>query len=161
MNTQDTLFTALLALLPISELRGAIPYAVYHGAGLPFAFAFATAINALAGPIAFAFLASFHRLFYRWPFYARLFDRFVERARAKVRGPVEKYGYWGLLVFVAIPFPLTGAWTGALGAWILGMRKRKAMAFIALGVLVAGIVVSAVVFFGVGAFEFLIKRIDS
>ena len=64
-----------------------------------------------------------------------------------------------LLVFVAVPLPVTGAWTGALGAWVLGLRKRKAVLYIALGVLAAGVVVSAVVGLGVGALSFLIKRI--
>jgi len=159
MNLHDILFTALLSLTPISELRGAIPFAVARGATVLEAFALAVPVNALAGPLAFVFLASFHKLFYRWGAYARFFDRFVERAREKVHPAVEKYGYWGLLVFVAIPFPLTGAWTGVLGAWMLGMSKRKAMLMVALGVLVAGVVVSLVVHFGVGALDFLLKRV--
>jgi uncharacterized membrane protein len=159
MNLHDLLLTVLLSLTPISELRGAIPFAVARGATVLEAFAIAVPANALAGPIAYLFLATFHKLFYKVPAYARFFDRFVERARAKVHPAVEKYGYWGLLVFVAIPFPLTGAWTGVLGAWMLGMSRRKAMLMVALGVLVAGMIVALVVRFGVGAFDFFLKRV--
>ena len=71
---------------------------------------------------------------------------------------MERFGYWGLLVFVAIPFPLTGAYTGALGAWVLGLRRGRSMLFIALGVAVAGVVVSLVYLLGVQALDFFLKR---
>lgn len=159
MELSTLLATVFLSFLPISELRGAIPFAVARGVPLPAAFLLAVACNVLVAPVAFLFLGTLHGLLYRWAFYARIFDRFVEKTRAKVGGSVEKYGYWGLLVFVAVPLPVTGAWTGALGAWILGLRKRKATLYIALGVLAAGIVVSVVVGLGIGALSFLIKRI--
>lgn len=158
MELSTLLTTVFLSFLPISELRGAIPYAVVRGVPLPAAFLLAVGCNILVAPFAFLFLGTLHGLLYRWALYARVFDGFVVRVRAKVGGPVEKYGYWGLLVFVAIPLPVTGAWTGAVGAWVLGMGKRKSTLYIALGVLAAGVVVSAVVGFGWGALSFLIKR---
>lgn len=159
MELDKLLWTALLSLLPISELRGAIPFAVANGMPLGAAFAFCVTCNAMAGPLAFLFLDSIHKLLYRWGAYHRFFDRFVERARAKVHASVAKYGYWGLMVFVAIPFPLTGAWTGVLGGWILGIERKKTIIAVAAGVLIAGIIVSAVVGLGVGALSFLIKRV--
>ncbi len=141
----DIIYTALLALLPISELRGAIPYAVLNGIGLLPAALLGTGINVLVPFIAYLFLSTIHKLLYKVGFYRNFFDRFVEKARAKVHGKVERYGYWGLLVFVAIPFPVTGAWTGTLGAWVLGMDKKKASLAIVGGVLVAGIIVSVLV----------------
>jgi uncharacterized membrane protein len=105
----------------------------------------AVAANAMVPALAYLFLSTFHKLFYRIGAYRRFFDRFVEKARVKVHASVEKYGYWGLLVFVAIPLPVTGAWTGALGAWVLGMEKRKSMLAIAGGVIVAGLIVTALV----------------
>jgi len=158
MELSTLLTTVFLSFLPISELRGAIPYAVARGVPLSAAFVLAVGCNVLVAPFAFLFLGTLHGLLHRWGFYARLFDRIVEKARGKVGRTVEKYGYWGLLVFVAIPLPVTGAWTGALGAWVLGLHQRKASLYIALGVLAAGIVVSAVVGLGVGALSFLIKR---
>ena len=71
----------------------------------------------------------------------------------------DKYGYWGLAIFVSIPLPFTGAWTGALGAWILGMDRKRSMLVVAAGVLMAGVIVTLVVGLGVGALSFLIKKV--
>jgi uncharacterized membrane protein len=158
--TPDTaLFAILLSLAPISELRGAVPFAMARGSGPLLAFAVCVAANALVGPLVFAFLATVHRLLRRWSAYARLFDRLVERSRKKIRGQVERWGYVGLAVFVAIPLPLTGAYTGALGAWVLGMSPRRSCLAIAAGVLVAGIVVTLVVQLGIGALSLFVKRV--
>lgn len=159
MDSTTVLTTALLAILPISELRGAIPYAAAQGIPLPAALALSVACNALVAPLALLFLSTVHKLLYRWQAYARLFDRFGERVRVKVSGKVERYGYWGLLLFVAVPLPVTGAWTGALGSWILGMDGRKAALFIGLGVLAAGLIVSAVVGLGMGAHSIFVKHV--
>jgi len=145
MNPTTLLWTALLALLPISELRGAIPYAVLRGSDILAAALLGTAVNALVPLLAYLFLNTIHKLLYRAGWYRKFFDRFVERARAKVHAQVEKYGYLGLMVFVAIPLPMTGAWTGTLGAWVLGMEWKKACLAIIAGVVVAGIAVSLLV----------------
>lgn len=159
MELTTILTTIVLSLLPISELRGAIPYAVARGVPLPAAFLLAVACNALVAPAAFLFLTTLHGFLYRWAFYARLFDGFVRRVRGRIGASVERYGYWGLFLFVAVPLPVTGAWTGAVGAWVLGMGKRKASLYISLGVLTAGLIVSAVVGLGAGALSIFLKRI--
>jgi uncharacterized membrane protein len=145
MNLTTLLWTAFLALLPISELRGAIPYAVLRGTDLLAAALIGTAFNALVPLLAYLFLSTFHKLLYKAGWYRKFFDRFVEKARKKVHAQVEKYGYWGLMVFVAIPLPMTGAWTGTLGAWVLGMEWKKACLAIVAGVIVAGLAVSILV----------------
>jgi uncharacterized membrane protein len=158
MDTTTLLLTIGLSLLPISELRGAIPFAVLRGMDLLPAALIAIAVNAMVPAAAYLFLSTFHKLFYRIGAYRRFFDRFVEKARVKVHASVEKYGYWGLLVFVAIPLPVTGAWTGALGAWILGMEKRRSILAIAGGVVVAGIIVTGLVAaLGAGAKSIFLK----
>ncbi len=159
MTPYKLFWAAFLSLTPISELRGGIPYAVANGMPLLSAALWCLAWNALAGPIAYVFLQTVHKLLYRWGWYASFFDRFVERARAKVKPSVDKYGYWGLAIFVGIPLPLTGAWTGALGAWILGMERKKSMLAVAAGVLMAAVIVTLVVGLGVGALSFLLKRV--
>lgn len=152
MNCGTILQTILLAILPISELRGAIPYAVIRGGSLLEAAIIGTAANALVPFLAYLFLMTVHRLLYRIRGYASFFDRRVEKARDKVRAKVDKYGYLGLLVFVAVPLPMTGAWTGTLGAWILGMDRKKAIPAILGGVVVAGLLVSLLVaLLGAGA----------
>ena len=160
MNPTTLLLSALLAILPISELRGAIPFAVLRGTNLIQAALLCTAINALVPLLAFLFLSTVHKLFYRWTAYKGFFDRFVEKTRLKVHPQVEKYGYWGLLIFVAIPLPVTGAWTGTLGAWVLGMNRKKAILAIVGGVIVAGIIVTILVaLLGAGAKSIFFKTI--
>ena len=73
---------------------------------------------------------------------------------------MEKWGWLGIAVFVAIPLPMTGAWTGTLGAWVLGVTKKRTMAAVILGVLIAGIIVTAVVMLGIEALQLFIKQAD-
>jgi uncharacterized membrane protein len=159
MDPVTIFFTIALSFLPISELRGAIPFAVARGMPLAEAAVIAIACNALVGPVALVFLETFHKLLYRWTFYAGVFDRFVAKARLKVHAKVERYGYLGIMLFVAIPLPVTGAWTGTLGAWILGMDRRKTMLAVAAGVAIAGIIVSLVVGLGLEALSIFTKSV--
>lgn len=160
MDLTTLLAATFLSLLPISELRGAIPFAVVRGMDLLQSALWCTLINATVPLIAFVFLSTLHRLFYSIPMYKKFFDTFVEKTRSKVKPKVERYGYLGLMFFVAIPLPITGAWTGALGAWVLGMDKKKASIAIICGVIVAGIIVSLLVaLLGAGARTIFFKHI--
>jgi len=162
------LWTAFLSLLPISELRGGIPYAILNNIPWYIAWPFAAAVNALVAPLCWLFLSTLHRLFYGtaengaevkggFVWYRSLFDRFVESARKKLHGGIEKWGALGVALFVAIPLPITGAWTGTLGAWVLGLPKRKTWFAVILGVIIAGAIVTAVMILGLGAFQIFIK----
>ena len=151
--------TAFLAFLPISELRGAIPFAVANGVPWYTAFAVAVFFNALVAPACWIFLSTLHKVFLKMNWYKSFFERFIERARNKLRDGVERWGWVGIIVFVAIPLPLTGAWTGTLGAWVLGLSKRKTMIAIILGVVGAGIIVTVVVLLGVQALNVFVKKV--
>ena len=159
------LFTAILSFMPISELRGAIPFAVAHNIPWDWAYPFAAFLNALVAPVCWIFLATVHKLFYGttpekgWRWYKNFFDRFVERARKQLAGGVAKWGLLGIALFVAIPLPITGAWTGTLGAWVLGVPKRRTMAAVILGVFIAGAIVSAVVILGIEALHLFVKKV--
>lgn len=159
------LLTALLSFMPISELRGAIPFAIAHNIPWYWAYLFAAFLNALVAPVCWLFLATVHKIFYgaapgkgiSW--YKTFFDRFVERARNRLSGGVEKWGWLGIALFVAVPLPITGAWTGTLGAWVLGVSRRRTMAAVIVGVLIAGAVVSAVMMLGIEALHLFVKRV--
>jgi len=153
------LLSILLAFLPISELRGAIPYAYLNGVTLPWAFVLGVCANALVPVFAMVFLNTLHKLFYKISLYKKFFDKIIINARSKVEPKVKKYGYWGLLLFVAIPLPITGAWTGTVAAWVLGMDKKKSCVFVALGVVIAGLIVSAVLLSGAGISSLFIKDV--
>ena len=158
---RDYLIAALLTLLPISELRGGIPFLAANGHSLLIAYPLCVGLNFLVAPITYVFLNTIHRLFSHMNWYIKLFDAVVMRARHKVENQVERFGYWGILLFVAVPLPITGAYTGTLGAWILGLSKRKTMLAVAGGVIISGIIVSAVVALGIEALGIFIKHIGA
>ncbi len=153
------IWTTILTLLPIAELRGGLPYALANGIRWIAAYPYCVFINALVAPIVYIFLDSLHKLLYRWGFYARIFDKIVERARHKLTAKVERFGFWGVAVFVGIPLPITGAWTGTLGAWILGLSRRKTMLAVLVGVGISGLIVSAIFLLGIEALDLFIKHV--
>ena len=159
--SRTTVFSLIvfLSFLPISELRGAIPFAIANKVPWHAAFAMAVCCNALVAPVCWIFLSTLHRLFLKIDWYKRFFGQFIERARGKLHDKVERWGWLGIAVFVAIPLPMTGAWTGTLGAWVLGLSKRKTMIAVILGVLCAGIIVTAVVLLGIQALNVFVKKV--
>jgi len=152
------IWTAILTILPITELRGGLPYALTLGIPWVLAYPYCVLLNFLVAPIAYLFLNSVHKLLCRWQFYSKYFDKLVERARRKLTEKVDRFGFWGVAVFVGIPLPITGVWTGTLGAWILGLSKRKTMLAVLVGVIISGLIVSAVVLLGIEVLDFLIKH---
>ena len=144
------LITFLMAMVPVVELRGAIPYGVVSGLSVPEAFLLAVIGNLLPIPI----LVVFTRKVFEWlRTKSEWLDKLVKRLEAKAdknKALVEKYEFFGLMLLVAIPLPGTGAWTGALVAAMLDMRLKRAMPAIIVGVLVAGIIVTTLTF-GAGA----------
>ena len=159
MSLQTVGLTALFCLLPISELRGAIPYGVSQELPLYFLVPFCIVLNALVGPLLYLFLSTIHKLLSRFSGYLKLFERLVARARRKVHAKVEKYGYLGLALFVAIPLPITGAYTGTLGAWVLGLDPKKTYLAVLLGVCIAATVVTIVTFLGIEALSLFTKQV--
>jgi uncharacterized membrane protein len=149
--------TILLCLAPISELRGGLPFALASGMPLIPAYLLCVVANALVSPLIYLFLSSVHRLLIRWPAYERFFTRFIERARRRVHGKIERFGIAGLIVFVAVPLPITGAVTGTLGAWVLGLPRRKVFPAVAAGVAIAGVIVAAVYTLGIKALDLFLK----
>jgi uncharacterized membrane protein len=159
MSFKTLFWTTFFAFLPISELRGAIPFALSQGIPWYTALLYSVFINALVAPVCWIFLSTVHRLLYRWSWYKLTFDAFVERARGKVHQKVEAWGWLGIAAFVAIPLPVTGAWTGTLGAWILGLDRKKTLLSVIIGVIVAGCIVTAVSLLGISAFSIFIKKL--
>ncbi len=159
MDITTILISIFLSILPISELRGAIPYAMANDIPLIMAYPLCVGFNALVSPLVFLFLSTFHKLFLKMSWYDRFFEKFVEKARIKVQSKVERFGYLGIMLFVAIPLPITGAYTGTLGAWILGMSRRKTILAALGGVIISGIIVSLVITLGLQAFSLFIKQV--
>ena len=136
------LITFIIAALPIVELRGAIPFAVWAAAiPWPWAYLLSVAGNLLPVPFLLLGLEPASRWLCRWRFWDRFFTWLFARTRRRGR-LVERYEALGLMLFVSIPLPVTGAWTGCAAAFIFGIRFRLAMPAVAAGVLIAGVVVT-------------------
>ena len=145
-----------IAASPISELRGAIPVAIgiYD---FPWYYAFIIAVigNLLPVPFILLLLNSVVRLLSKVNFLEKLLNWLFERIRRRGR-TIERYERIGLALFVAIPLPVTGAWTGSIAAVLLGLKFRYAFLSIAIGVLIAGVIVTCAALFGwavVGIFK--------
>ena len=136
------LVTFVLAMLPIFELRGAIPYAITIG-DMAWQKAYIIAVIGnflpvipivlLIGPVS------------EWLRRVAVFDRFFDWlfARTRRKGKlIERFEVLGLILFVAIPLPVTGAWTGSVAAFIFGVRRPVAFAAIFAGICIAGVVVT-------------------
>ncbi|NQU73391.1 MAG: small multi-drug export protein [Candidatus Omnitrophica bacterium] len=144
---QKELITVAVAALPISELRGAMPLAVAMGISLKKAFFLSVIGNMLPIIPILIFLEPVSAKLRRFKILARFFDWFFTRTRKKA-GVVEKFETLGLILFVAIPLPVTGAWTGCVAASLFKIRFRYAFLAISLGVLIAGIIVAALISIG-------------
>lgn len=146
------LATVLVSAVPVIELRGGVPFGV--ALGLPVGGAFCAALLGNMLPVPFVVL--FVRQIFFWirrrlPRLGRWVDRLERRAWEK-SDQVLRYQTWGLLIFVAIPLPGTGAWTGALIAALLNMRLKKAVPVIFAGVLIAGLIVTGLTYGAVSIF---------
>ncbi len=145
----NVFYTFLISMVPIVELRGAIPIGL--GLGLPLWLAVSVSIigNLVPIPFIIIFIKKIFAFMRRWDKLDGLVTKLEQRAEKKSE-TVKKYAFWGLFIFVAIPLPGTGGWTGALIAAMLDMPLKKAMPAIILGVLGAAIIVSTVSY---GAFS--------
>jgi len=137
-----------LAASPISELRGAIPVAIlqFH---FPWYYAFPLAIvgNILPVPFILLFLDKASRLASKVGLFNRILNWIFERTRRRGK-IIERYEKIGLMLFVAIPLPVTGAWTGSLAAVLFGLKFKHAFFSIFIGILIAGTIVTCLCLLG-------------
>lgn len=137
--------TILIAMLPIFELRGSIPIAI-GTLDLPWWKAYIYSVIGNMIPVPFILLLLKHVVSFAKRFGPgkRLFDWIFERTRRKTEEKIKKYEGIALIFFVAIPLPVTGAWTGAIAAWLFDIEFERSVFFIFIGVLTAGVIVTVV-----------------
>ncbi len=140
------IYSIILSMLPIVELRGGLPlaiiYANEHGIPILSVFLLIVAANILVIFLIFYFFDHIHHLLLKNKFYNKFFESYIGRVRKKTEKFEKKYstmGFLALTIFVAIPLPGTGAWTGCVISWLLGLDRKKSILGIALGVIIAGI----------------------
>jgi len=142
------LVVLIISALPITELRGALPVAInlFH---FPWHYALLLAVigNLLPVPLILLFLDAFSRLLSKIGIFKRALDWLFEhtRRRGKI---IERYERIGLMLFVAIPLPMTGAWTGSLAAVLFGLKFKHAFLSIFAGILISGTIVTCLCLLG-------------
>lgn len=134
--------TAILAAVPLTELRLSIPLALLWGLSPLAALGWSILGNFIPVLPILWLLGPVVRWLSRFPPAGRVFDFFLTRAAANSHR-VATYGFWGLAIFVGVPAPGTGAWTGCLVAFLLGLPVAQAAASITLGLFMAGLIVTA------------------
>lgn len=139
------LVTLIVSMVPVIELRGAIPI----GVGMGLSPLVAALLSFIGNLIPIPFLLLWVPKIFDWLRDKKLTHKMIiwlEKKAEKHRKTIDKYGYLGLIILVAIPLPGTGAWTGALVSSCLEMKKRKSMLAIAIGVLIAAIIVLTITY---------------
>ncbi|MBQ2732888.1 MAG: small multi-drug export protein [Clostridia bacterium] len=151
----DVIYTFLLSMVPIIELRGAIPLGA--GLGLPWYVNYIVCVIGNFLPVPFILL--FIRAILNWMKKVPKLDKiaiWLEERAAKKSDKVNKYATLGLLVFVALPLPGTGAWTGSLVAALMEMRLKHSLLSVFCGVLIAGVIVTLIAYGALGFLKFLL-----
>ena len=153
---QEILILIALTFLPFLELRLAIPVGIlattFH---LPYnitltgfnlnpvlVLTICILANIVLGIIFYEFLFKFLHIFERFPKFYKIIDKFLTKSHKKVKPFVEKYGILGIALFIAVPLPGSGSYSGALGSFVLGISKKDFYIANAIGVTIAGILVT-------------------
>ncbi len=141
----EELIVFIVSLLPILELRGGIVAAKLLGVELVPAFVISYIANMIPIPFILLFIRKIFIFLRNKPFFGKIIKKLEDRSERKSE-TVKKYGIWGLLIFVAIPLPGTGGWTGALIAALMNMPMRKSTGVIAIGVFIAGVIMAVAMY---------------
>jgi uncharacterized membrane protein len=148
MTLTDFLQVFFTAAAPISELRGAIPLAILElDMSWQLAFPVAFAGNLLPVPFLLLFLGPVSKFLSKIGLFERILS-WIFRLSRRRGGLIERHGAIGLVLFVAIPLPVTGAWTGSIVAFLLGLSFWRAFPAIVLGVVIAGVIVTTLTVIG-------------
>ncbi len=137
----------LCSMVPIIELRGAIPLGWFLEPQTPWWLTYMLAVvgNMLPVPFILLLIRQVLGLMEKMPIkFVRAFAAWLRRKAEKNTDKIQRYGFWGLCFFIAIPLPVTGAWTGSLVAATVHMKFWRAMLSALLGVMIAGVIVTLI-----------------
>ena len=140
---QDILFTFLISFSPFGEARAGIPYGELVGLPILWVFVIGLTANLLVFPVFYKVIELANKNLWKTPLYKRTAIYLSSRARTKTKTIIKKYGVWGLMVFVMIPLPVTGAYIGTIASYIFGISYRKSLIAISSGITISSIMVTA------------------
>jgi uncharacterized membrane protein len=147
-----------ITFLPFLELRASIPYGIL-GTELNWLTVFVICVitNIILAPLVYFFVDKIIHIFLKIKFIDKIWSKYVEKTQKKIHRYVEKYGEWAVAVFIGIPLPGSGVYSGMLAAYLIGLGYKKAFYAAIIGVLIAGIIVTAISLTGANAWYFFLK----
>lgn len=149
-----------ITFVPIFELRGSIPFGIFAlKMNWLEVFIICVVANFIVGILVFLFLDFFLKIATKITFIATFWNGYVEKTRKKIESAVEKYGEWAVAIFIGIPLPGSGVWSGALASFLIGLSFKKFIIADLVGVIIAGIAVTIVCLTGSGLTSIFIKVI--
>ena len=140
---QDILFTFLISFSPFGEARAGIPYGELNGLPIMLVFIVGLVANLLVFPIFYRAIEMANKHLWENPLYKKMALYLALRARTKTKEVIKKYGVWGLMIFVMIPLPVTGAYIGTIAAFIFGISYQKSLIAISSGITISSIMVAS------------------
>ena len=142
----DILFTFLISISPFGEARAGIPYGELNGLPILLVFVIGLVANLLIFPLFYRAIEFSQKYFSKNEFYKKSVIYFSSRAKSRTKTMIKKYGAWGLMVFVMIPLPVTGAYTGTIAAYLFRISYKKSLIAISIGVIISSIMVTSFMF---------------
>jgi uncharacterized membrane protein len=139
----DLLIAMLWSISPLGEAKVGIPYALLHGVNIYLAFLGCFIANVLVFPIMTFFLDVLNRYFFKWYYYKKAALFVARRAKAGAGKNVQKYGFWGLLIFVLVPIPGTGVYAGTIAAYLFRIERKQAFIANTIGIFFSCLIVWA------------------
>lgn len=137
----DLIMAMLWSISPFGEAKVGIPFAVFNNINIYVAFATCFAANVLVFPIMTFFLDHVNRYFLKWRFYKRSAIYVARKAKLGAGKNVQKYGFWGLLIFVMVPIPGTGVYAGTIAAYLFGIERKRAFLANTVGIYLSCVIV--------------------
>lgn len=137
------IYTFLLSISPLGEARVGIPYGILNGLNPVLAFLVGLIGNLLIFPLFMLLIDAFNTKLWRFHFYRKHNIKLLRRAKKGLGDKIQKYGFWGLMIFVMIPLPTTGAYIGTIAAYIFKLNRKQAFLAVSLGVTVSCLIMAA------------------
>ena len=152
LSVPEWLQVFIVSMAPIAELRGGIPLGLFHDMHWVEVYVIAVIGNILPVPFILKVFPHVEVFLRRWGRWDSFFTWLFERTRKRTQERFKKWEYIGLVLFVATPLPVTGAWTGSLAAYLFDLEFTRSLACVILGVLIAGVIVTTAVLTGITLF---------
>ena len=146
MMIEDILITFFISLSPLGEARAGIPYGELNGLPLAVALCVGLIANLLVFPLFYRCINLFNKHLLQNKLYKKSAIKLSLKARGKTQSFIKKYGVWGLMVFVMIPLPVTGAYIGTIAAYIFDIEYKKSFIAISSGITISSILVATFMF---------------